>query len=120
MANTAPYFEESKLVIEFRLKVGMKLTYTLPEAIDREQNDESEVYLSCEEGQINFFPPFLTFYNYTNVLELEPDSKTFAGHGYAFTIVAKEKNSDFNKNVYLVRVIILSLDASEEKEKAND
>ena len=116
--NTPPNFI-SELKTEFHLKVGQKHTYTLPEVKDREENDESEVYIGFMEGERDLFPPFCTFNNNTNVIVLEPHSKTFAGRIYQFTIVVKEKNSDFNKFVYPASVTVESLDPSEEiKESA--
>ena len=81
MANNPPDFV-SKLTTEFRLKVGERHTYTLPDVKDWEENDESVIYIGFEEGQKDLFPIFTKFYNKTNTLVLHPQSKTFAGRTF--------------------------------------
>ena len=82
MLNNPPDFK-SELTTEFRLKVGDRHTYTLPEVKDWEENDESEVYIGFKEGQRDdLFPSFSTFYNNTNTLVLHPHSKKFAGRTF--------------------------------------
>lgn len=65
MANSYPEFVTS-LKTTWQLPVelnGTVTTYKLPELVDKQGNDEPEVYIEWDEGQPK--PPFMSYNNAT-------------------------------------------------------
>ena len=88
--NNCPDFETDPET-KFSLNVGDVLEYRLPRLVDKENNDEPEVYIAPTED--DKWPPFLFFDNMTNTLIFRPDSIWYQSYTYYFQIVVKEKNS---------------------------
>jgi len=89
--NTYPDFK-TEIETAWTLAVGDSFSYQLPELVDAEGNDESELFIQKMPDQE--YPPFLSFDNQTNTLNFEPNSVWFQGRDFYFVILVKEKNSD--------------------------
>lgn len=89
--NNCPDFETDPET-KFQLNVGDVLEYRLPRLVDKEGNDEPEVYIGPTD-EIEKYPPFLVFDNMTNTLRFRPDNILYQSHTYYFQIVVKEKHS---------------------------
>jgi len=102
--NNYPDFETDPET-KFSLNVGDVLEYRLPTLVDKEGNDEPEVYIAPTED--DDWPPFLFFDNMTNTLIFRPDSIWYQSYTYYFQIVVKEKNSDSVLYPYFCDVKVL-------------
>ncbi len=51
-------------------------------------------------------PPFIKYINETNTITMTPNSLLFQGRTYYFSVVLKERNSDFMMNIYYMTVKI--------------
>jgi hypothetical protein len=91
LTNNYPDFV-STINTTWTLEVNQTERYPLPRLVDKEGNDQPEVYIT-KFNDLEY-PPFLFFENYTNTLIFRPDSIYYSGKSYYFTIVVKEKNSD--------------------------
>jgi hypothetical protein len=86
------------------LNVGDKINYKLPPFKDPEGNDVGEVYINAMENQE--FPTFINYTNATKVINMTPNNLLFQGRTYYFSVVLKEKNSDFMMNIYYMTIKI--------------
>ena len=84
--------------------MGDKINYKLPLYKDPEGNDVGEVYINSMENQD--FPAFINYTNTTNTIVMNPNNLLFQGRTYYFSVVLKEKNSDFMMNIYYMTVKI--------------
>jgi len=107
LSNTHPDFV-TEIDTSWTLNVSEVFQYTLPALSDKEENDESEVYIRAVDNQP--YPPFLNYNNYSRVLTFRPDSVWYADQKYQFAIVVKEKNSDTVKYDYYCSVKILGVE----------
>lgn len=78
------------------------ITYKLPTFSDPEGNDVGEVYINSMENQE--FPKFVKYINSTKSITMNPDSKLYNGKTYYFSVVLKEKNSDYMMNIYYMTI----------------
>ncbi len=102
-SNSAPEFTED-IQTQWNLNVGDKINYKLPPFKDPEGNDVGEVYINSMENQE--FPTFINYTNATKVINMTPNNLLFQGRTYYFSVVLKEKNSDFMMNVYYMTIKI--------------
>lgn len=103
----------------FTLTVGKVFEYKLPPIVDKENNDESEVFIKPmhkEDGSLQPFPDFLVFNNITNTLIFRPHDKWHRGHTFYFQLIVKEKNSDIVQYPYYCTVIMLGEVLTDEME----
>jgi hypothetical protein len=100
-SNSAPEFD-TDIQTQWNLNVGDSIPYKLPTFSDPEGNDGSAVYINSMENQA--FPPFITFDNETSTILMKPNSTTYQGRTYYYSVVLKEKNSNFMMNVYYMTV----------------
>jgi hypothetical protein len=84
------------------LNVGDKINYKLPKWTDPEGNDPGMVYINSMENQD--FPPFVSFDNSTNTINMKPNSTKYQGRTYYFSVVLKEVKSDYMMNIYYMTV----------------
>jgi len=106
-SNSAPEFTED-IQTQWNLNVGDNITYKIPPFKDPEGNDVGEVYINTMENQE--FPPFINLAmmnSSTPALLMQPNHLKYQGRTYYFSVVLKEKNSDFMMNVYYMTVKIL-------------
>lgn len=100
-SNSAPEFDED-IQTQWNLDLNDKIAYKLPKFSDPEGNDVGEVYINNMENQE--FPPFVTYTNATQTINMNPNSKLYNGRTYYFSVVLKEKNSDYMMNIYYMTV----------------
>ena len=50
------------------------------------------------------FPKFVTYDNATQTINMRPNSTEFQGRTYYFSVVLKEKRSDYMMNIYYMTV----------------
>ena len=100
-SNSAPVFD-TDVQTQWNLNVGDSIPYKLPTYHDPEGNDASDVYINSMENQQ--FPPFVTYDNTTKTIYMKPNSTLYQGRTYYFSIVLKERHSDFMMNVYYMTV----------------
>lgn len=104
LSNTYPDFV-TEIETSWTLSVNEVFNYTLPKLKDKEDNDDSVVYIRAMDNQP--YPPFLSYNNYSTILFFNPDSVWYSGYTYYFTIVVKEKHSDTVLYPYYCTVKIL-------------
>lgn len=109
-SNSAPEFN-TDLQTQWNLNWGDNITYKLPTFSDPEGNDVGVVYINSMENQD--FPPFVKYVNATQTIMMNPNSVLYNGRTYYFSVVLKEKNSDYMVNTYYM-TIQLSGDAVDE------
>ena len=102
-SNSAPEFTED-IQTQWNLNVGDKINYVLPPFKDPEGNDVGEVYINAMENQD--FPLFINYTNATQTINMNPNNLLFQGRTYYFSVVLKEKNSDFMMNIYYMTIKI--------------
>lgn len=102
-SNSAPEFVED-IQTQWNLNVGDKIPYKLPAFKDPEGNDVGEVYINQMENQE--MPPFVNYTNETMTINMKPDNLLYQGRTYYFSVVLKEKNSDFMQNIYYMTIKI--------------
>lgn len=102
-SNSAPEFTED-IQTQWNLNVGDKINYVLPPFKDPEGNDVGEVYINAMENQD--FPQFINYTNATQTINMNPNNLLFQGRTYYFSVVLKEKNSDFMMNIYYMTIKI--------------
>lgn len=102
--NNYPDFTK-EIDTSFRLTVGKVFEYRLPPIVDKEGNDEPEVYVKAVNDQP--YPKFLFFDNSTNTLIFRPDDPWDNGKIFYFQLIVKEKNSDVIVYPYFCKVIML-------------
>ena len=102
-SNSAPEFV-TDIQTQWNLNVGDKIHYLLPAFYDPEGNDASAVYINAMENQD--FPPFVNFTNSTNTINMVPNNILYQGRTYYFSVVLKEKHSDFMMNIYYMTIKI--------------
>ncbi len=100
-SNSAPEFDED-IQTQWNLNVGDNKTYKLPTFSDPEGNDVGEVYIAAMENQD--FPKFVTYNNKTKTIFMRPNSTEYQGRTYYFSVVLKEKHSDYMLNIYYMTV----------------
>lgn len=117
----------------FRLTVGKVAEYRLPPIVDKEENDEPEVYVKPVDGKMIVsdecgnpfiknpasvgtplpYPEFMHFENATNTINFRPDNPWDKGKTYWFQLIVKEKNSDVIVYPYCCKVIMLGTKTKE-------
>jgi hypothetical protein len=102
-SNSAPEFI-TDIQTQWNLNVGERYNYSLPLWQDPEGNDLGEVYINSMENQD--FPPFINYTNATNTINMFPNNLLYQGRTYYFSVVLKEKNSDFMMNIYYMTIKI--------------
>lgn len=102
-SNSAPEFN-TDIQTQWAMNVNDKVPYKLPSWSDPEASDPGQVYINSMENQD--FPPFIAFDNFTNTITMYPNSTKYQGRTYYFSVVLKEKNSDFMMNIYYMTVKI--------------
>lgn len=100
-SNSAPEFDED-IQTSWNLNLNDKISYKLPKFSDPEENDVGEVYINTMENQE--FPKFVTYTNSTKTISMNPADKKFSGRTYYFSVVLKEKNSDYMMNIYYMTI----------------
>ena len=100
-SNSAPEFSED-ITTQWNLDVGDKIGYALPTFSDPEGNDVGEVYINSMENQE--FPAFVTYNNDTKTINMGPNTTAYQGRTYYFSVVLKEKHSDYMMNIYYITV----------------
>lgn len=119
-SNSAPEFSED-IQTQWNLKVGDNIAYKLPSFSDPEANDVGQVYINSMENQD--FPKFVTFTNSTRTINMRPNSTEYQGRTYYFSVVLKEKNSDYMMNIYYMTISmggdIVEPEEYEEPQKLN-
>jgi hypothetical protein len=84
--NNNPDFAED-IDTTFRLTVGKAFEYRLPPVVDKEGNDETEVYVKAVADQP--YPKFLFFENSTNTLIFRPEDPWDKGKIFYFQLIVK-------------------------------
>ncbi len=84
------------------MNLNDKISYKLPKFSDPEGNDVGEVYINSMENQE--FPEFVSYTNSTQTIAMNPNHKKFNGRTYYFSVVLKEKNSDYMMNIYYMTI----------------
>jgi len=110
--NNYPDFTK-EIDTSFRLTVGKVFEYRLPPIVDKEGNDEPEVYVKAVDGQP--YPKFLFFENSTNTITFRPDDPWDKGEIFYFQLIVKEKNSDVIVYPYYCKVIMSGEPQSDEE-----
>lgn len=100
-SNSAPEFD-TDIQTQWNLNLNDNITYKLPAFSDPEGNDVGEVYINAMENQD--FPKFVKYVNSTQTIIMNPTSRLFNGRTYYFSVVLKEKNSDFMMNTYYMTI----------------
>jgi hypothetical protein len=103
-SNNAPEFT-TELKSSWSLNVSDNIIYSFPPYKDPEGNDETIAYVAPMENQN--YPDFLEYINSTMTIKMHPTDKKITGLTYYFSVVLKEKHSDFQATIYYVTVKIL-------------
>ncbi|CDW72642.1 UNKNOWN [Stylonychia lemnae] len=99
--NSAPEFLVDIQTV-WSLSYNDNITYKLPDFQDPEDNDQGEIYINSMENQE--FPKFVKYVNATKSIIFNPNSKIYSGRTYYFSVVLKEKNSDYMMNTYYLTI----------------
>ena len=75
----------------FTLNVGEEFSYELPEFSHR---DPPKVYIDKMNGTEDKYPPFIKFFNDTKTIVMSPDSVSYQGRTYYYTIIVLDGDSD--------------------------
>lgn len=65
-------------------------------------NDVGVVYINAMENQK--FPPFVSYVNSTQTIVMNPVGPYYNGRTYYFSVVLKNKHSDYIMNVYYMTI----------------
>lgn len=100
-SNSHPDFK-TPIEKEYVVGVNETLEYRLPDLVDKEGNDESEMIIRAYDNKP--YPPFLSYANHSRTMFFRPYSVWYTGQTYYFQILVKEKNSDSVSFIYFCSV----------------